>query len=42
MIMMDVMSHAKVKKKVKFALEQATKAHRVSRCISLPFHDLGT
>ena len=27
--------------KVKFSLEQATKAQRVSRGIALPFHDLG-
>ena len=27
--------------KVKFSLEQAMKAQRVSRGIALPFHDLG-
>jgi hypothetical protein len=30
------------KGKVKFSLEQATKAQRVSRCIALPFHNFGT
>jgi hypothetical protein len=28
--------------KVRFYLEQATEAQRVSRSIALPFHDLGT
>ena len=32
----------KVKVKVKFSLQQATEAQRVSRGIALLFHDLGT
>ena len=39
--MASVYNRVKVKVKVKFALEQATKAQRVSNSITLPFFNLG-